>query len=322
MNQPWTTDTPFTIEQIDQFNHLTHFPIELTATNQRFVRNRQERHNAALSQLQRYQINSIPPDVQSLLNRLDKAHYEAFIAQIRSRGLAPPWTVTGRANYSKVVTERRQRRSENTQRNALERINQAQEQLRKAIQRYSPHAPISSDEPDAIAKLQTKLESLEKTQALMKAANKIVKSKKLTRDQAQHQLRLLFTAANYSEKSIGRLTVELFQPDFCNRIGFADYQLKNNSAEIRRLRARIADLELKRAESSSEFDIAGVRVVENVEDNRLQIFFPDKPDVAIHKKLKQNGFRWSPTVGAWQRMRSDAAKYAAERILSNFCTEA
>ena len=317
MNQPWTTDTPFTIEQIDRFNHLTHFPIELTATNQRFICNRQERHNAALSQLQRYQINSIPPDVQSLLNRLDKAHYESFIAQIRSRELAPPWTVTGRANYSKMVTERKQRQSENTQRNALDRINQAQERLRKAIQRYSPDAPISSDEPDAIAKLQTKLESLEKTQALMKAANKIIKSKKLTRDQAQQQLRSLFTAAKYSEKTIERLTVELFQPDFCNRIGFADYRLKNNNAEIRRLKARIADLEAKRTESSSEFVIAEIRVVDNVEDNRLQIFFPGKPDVAIREKLKQRGFRWSPSVGAWQRMRSDDAKYAAERILSN-----
>lgn len=315
MNQPWTTDAPFTIEQIDRFNHLTHFPIKLIATNQRFVKDRQERHTSVMAQLQRYQISEIPSDVQTLLNRLDKAHYEAFIARIRSRELAPPWTVTGRGNYSKVVTERKRQRSENIERNALERINHAQEQLRKAIQRYSPNAPISSDQPDAIAKLQIKLESLEKSQALMKAANKIIKSKKLNRDQAQQQLRSLFAAANYDEETIERLVVELFKPDFCNRIGFADYQLKNNNAEIRRLRARIAELEAKQAQSSSEVEIDGIRIVDNVEDNRLQIFFPSKPDAETRKKLKHNGFRWAPSIGAWQRMRSNDAKSALERIL-------
>jgi hypothetical protein len=42
---------------------------------------------------------------------------------------------------------------------------------------------ISSDDPEAIDKLREKIEYAEKTQALMKTANKIIKSAKKTEDQ-------------------------------------------------------------------------------------------------------------------------------------------
>lgn len=44
----------------------------------------------------------------------------------------------------------------------------------------------------------------------------------------------------------------------------------------------------------------GVKVVENVEENRLQVFFPGKPDEETRTKIKRAGFRWSPTNGCWQ----------------------
>ena len=39
----------------------------------------------------------------------------------------------------------------------------------------------------------------------------------------------------------------------------------------------------------------------NREDNRLQVFFDGKPDADTRAELKSNGFRWAPSVGAWQR---------------------
>jgi hypothetical protein len=44
--------------------------------------------------------------------------------------------------------------------------------------------------------------------------------------------------------------------------------------------------------------------VDNVPYNRIQIFFDEKPDADIRKKLKQNGFRWAPSNGAWQSYRN------------------
>ena len=52
----------------------------------------------------------------------------------------------------------------------------------------------------------------------------------------------------------------------------------------------------------------------NQPDNRLQIFFDEKPDASTRETLKGNGFRWSPKAGAWQRQLNDNAIYAADRI--------
>lgn len=61
-------------------------------------------------------------------------------------------------------------------------------------------------------------------------------------------------------------------------------------------------------------EIHGGTVEANREDNRLQIYFEEKPDEKTRETLKENGFRWSPKAGAWQRQLNDNAIYAADRI--------
>ena len=61
-----------------------------------------------------------------------------------------------------------------------------------------------------------------------------------------------------------------------------------------------------------EFD--GGRVEANTADNRLQIFFDEKPDKEIREELKGNGFRYAPSTEAWQRQLNDNAIYAADCI--------
>lgn len=52
-----------------------------------------------------------------------------------------------------------------------------------------------------------------------------------------------------------------------------------------------------------------VRIVED--ENRVRIFFPGKPIDETRAALKGAGFRWSPTVGAWQRHASNGAWWQA-----------
>lgn len=95
---------------------------------------------------------------------------------------------------------------------------------------------------------------------------------------------------------------------------FESYELSNNNQEIHRLKDRIQAL-TRRAELGYvgwEFD--GGHVEANQTDNRLQIFFDEKPDADTRETLKGNGFRWSPKAGAWQRQLNDNAIYAADRI--------
>ena len=55
--------------------------------------------------------------------------------------------------------------------------------------------------------------------------------------------------------------------------------------------------------------------VEYNEIIRVQFIFPGKPDDETRTMLKENGFRWAPSQGAWQRQLTANAKYAAHRVI-------
>ena len=92
------------------------------------------------------------------------------------------------------------------------------------------------------------------------------------------------------------------------------WALSNNNAEIRRVKERIAALTRQRELGYAGWEFAGGRVEANTADNRLQIFFEEKPDEETRSTLKSNGFRWAPSAGAWQRQLNDNAIYAAGRV--------
>jgi len=92
------------------------------------------------------------------------------------------------------------------------------------------------------------------------------------------------------------------------------YQLQNSRARINATKKRIEELKKKLGQSTTEREFEGGRIVDNVEENRLQIFFDDKPEADIRTQLKQHGFRWAPSVGAWQRMRSPSANFAVKQL--------
>jgi hypothetical protein len=81
------------------------------------------------------------------------------------------------------------------------------------------------------------------------------------------------------------------------------------------MKQRIEELKRVKSKTTTETEINGVRVINNVEDNRLQIFFDCKPPAEIRAKLKSRGFRWSPRNKAWQRKLSSSAESAAKSIL-------
>lgn len=147
---------------------------------------------------------------------------------------------------------------------------------------------ISSDDPQAVEKLEAKLAALEKHQEMMKAANAAIRMK----DPAKGDAKL--AELGYTPEDIAKLR----EPDFCGRIGYPAYALQNNNANIRRIRGRIAELK-KRTESTPEgWEFDGGRVVVNTTENRLQVIFDGKPDADVRTELKGEGFRWAPSQGA------------------------
>jgi uncharacterized protein DUF3560 len=147
---------------------------------------------------------------------------------------------------------------------------------------------ISSDDPDAVAKLQAQLAEAEAEQQRMTAINKLLWK---------------------SDRAM--------QPDELGRVlYYAPYQITNNGANIRRLKARIAALP-KVAEQEPAFEeIVGDGWRIYAEDNRLCIHFEQRTSKELYKALRSHGFIWSPTRDAFVRKFSTQAVYWARRLVS------
>jgi hypothetical protein len=206
--------------------------------------------------------------------------------------------VTGPAKFP---TARNQKRSDwaDTHRNRwVEFMEKGRDRL---LKRYDPREiakagrVVYSDDPEALAKVQEKLEKLTRKQELMKATNAILRGKGSLEDKEKD-----LAALGYSPMQ----TASLFEPDCFGVLGYAPYQLSNNNAEIRRLKGRLVELEreAQREAVEDEAFLPGVRLEENKEDARLRLFFEDKPNDEARELLKKHGFRWAPSVGAWQRL--------------------
>jgi hypothetical protein len=204
--------------------------------------------------------------------------------------------------------------SEKRHRSHLKRIDQhfakaaqhhdTAEHYRRRAAALESNRAIFSDDPDATEKLVDKIERLKKRQGVMKRANQLIR--KADREG--------LADLGFSEETISKF----FSADFAGRVGFPNYALTNNSANIRRLEKRLADLQQAQSDVTTEEEFPGrIRLVDNVEDNRLQMFFAEVPSEAIRRELKSKGFRWSPTTRARQRHRSNRATYLAKLMLTN-----
>jgi hypothetical protein len=169
---------------------------------------------------------------------------------------------------------------------------------------------ISSDDPEALQLLKQKLQGLEALQIKMKEANKICTSKKITDEERHNKL---------SEMGFSKTAIfDLLNPKYSyQKKGFQTYALSNNNQNIANVKKRIEALEVKATLQNQEHFVNNIKILDNVEDNRLQIFFNSKPSEEVRKDLKKCGFRWSPSNNCWQSYRHQHNLISAKRICEN-----
>lgn len=178
---------------------------------------------------------------------------------------------------------------------------------------------ISSDDPDALNKLLDKLAKEEQRRQQMKSVNRAWQS--FVKNGSKKALYDL----GFSDDGIIKMQEQLSKAYSWEKLPFVGWQLSNLGQNIQRIKKRIEELEKRSAAADGPayaFSKNGCRVIDNVEENRTQIFFPGKPSENIRQDLKRSGFRWSPTSQAWQRHISNAAHYLAEKIISDFIPDA
>lgn len=162
---------------------------------------------------------------------------------------------------------------------------------------------IRQDDPQAIPKLQKKLAGLEKAQETMKAVNAYYR-KHGTLDGCPH----------LSPESLENLKADMASGWHYEKKPFQSWELSNNNAEIRRVHQRIESLTRANEVAYVGWEFDGGHVEANRDQGRLQVFFDGKPEADARQQLKEHGFRWAPSVGAWQRLLNDNAYYASDRI--------
>lgn len=165
---------------------------------------------------------------------------------------------------------------------------------------------ISSDDPDAIIKLSAQLRAAEAAQDFMKRANTAIKKYKT------HEKRLtaLLEIGLNEQQAQAALTT-----DWSGKVGFASYQLANNSANIRRLRKRIEELRAKESRRDVETTHTWGAYRESTTENRVMFEFADKPSDEIRAILRKHAFKWSPSRSSWVRQMTNNAIFDGRHVV-------
>lgn len=179
----------------------------------------------------------------------------------------------------------------------------------RKIETMLTNKTIYSNDAFAVEKLQNKLSDLEERHAEMKAQNAYYRKhgtmkgyEGISDDEAEKRDASIEAAFSWER-----------QP-------FPSYYLSSSNAEIKRIKGRIDEITKLKAEAEKPTEekypnVDGVEVVENAEAMRIQLIFDGKPDDETRSLLKSNGFRWSPSFGAWQRQLTANGISATRKVL-------
>ena len=268
----------------------------------------------------------------------------------------PSWAVAGPAKYNtkrfnqKMEAERRayetfEEKKEKFIKNTEKRLKELKytggtesaEDVKKRVfddyskGKWSYGDKIDNTDPYAVEKISGKIKYLEDTHEVTLLYNKICK---------QNGLANVTWADRTDEEKAKRKEVLAQTVKEARGKGYSDAAIReginspfiaNQTAELRRNKQRLEELqkrqeviaEKQNAENSGEagknsgrVDFDGGYIYENPELDRIQIIYDSKPERDVIDKLKHNGFRWSPSQGAWQRQLNRNGRMAVNRIMA------
>jgi hypothetical protein len=165
----------------------------------------------------------------------------------------------------------------------------------------SNNRAISGDNPEAVKLYQEKLAKLEAAQERMKAVNKAFAKG----DGA-------LKALGFTDEQIAKMKSDI--PSY-ERKPYPAWALSNNSAEIRRIKAKISELGRLDVLEDETMTFPGGELRISSGTNRVQFIFDGKPAGDIRGLLKSCGFHWAPSEMAWQRQRTVQAINESKRLI-------
>ncbi len=230
----------------------------------------------------------------------------AFLAA-RSRIVSP--MIVGPARFPVARMQKLNNVADKRRSELVEFRERALVAIRRALQ--PELRPIMAGDSDALERLRDKIAEAEQLQETMKAANAAIRKHK---EAGEHTQVAALMGLGFSESR----AAELLKPDYLGRVGFPQFELTNNGANIRRMKGRLDGIKRNQLAPTTVEKTESCRLEDCPPENRVRLFFDGKPAGEVRSRLKANGFRWTPSLECWQAYRnSRSLSVAAEIIKEN-----
>jgi len=248
--------------------------------------------------------------LESAFDRYREGYKTRCLAYLHSRSRCLSAMITGPSNFPVRRNRKRNATADTRLQELIEYRRHALDAIRKTL--HPEWRPIMAGDGDALLRLKEKLAEAEKMQALMREVNAAIR--RHAKDGEEAQVRAVIAVYPKLDEGDAR---ELLLPDDLGRVGFPAYKLTNNNANIHRMKGRIELLSRdKAAAPTSQRGENGVLYEDCPADNRVRLFFPYIPDVAIRARLKSQGFRWTPSLRCWQAYRNSRSLERAKQFVA------
>lgn len=231
----------------------------------------------------------------------------AWSAWLSALGRCVSTMIAGPSNFN----VRRAQKTSTSADKRLEELWALKKRLLKRAERERWEAEVEAA-GGPVAILRQDIEAATAKLAMMKDANRIVRSKPQNERTDDKVCRLV--AAGVGPAMADALFVE----DFAGRYGYPGFELTSARTAIKRKEERIVELE-RRDELADREDVChtfpGVTVTLCFDDDRIRIRHETIPSLEVRRSLKSSGWRWSSREGAWQRQLTENAILSAETLL-------
>ena len=208
--------------------------------------------------------------------RYRAGYRDRFVAYLGSRGRCVSTLIAGPSGFN----VRRAEKANASERNRSDELTEYRERALKAIHKVlrPEDQPIMAGDADAVERLRAEIADAEQKQQHMKDDNAAARKAKTTPP-------------------------------------WPSFKLTNAGARLRGMRERLVVIERNKGRRDEVIEgAAGIRYEDSPADNRVRLFFPGKPDATVRDRLKSAGFRWAPSIGAWQAFRNRSSVLAAREF--------
>ena len=71
-----------------------------------------------------------------------------------------------------------------------------------------------------------------------------------------------------------------------------------------KIHRELESLKIKQTSKSKEEEVNGLKIVDNIQENRIQLYFDGKPEKEVITYLKSKCWKWAPSKSCWQNWRN------------------